>query len=412
MLYGSEIWWPGPDKPAAKHVEGERPRVTHGLSYQLNKLRIALSSAMRACIPAWKTTPIPAMQREASIPPIEIILNNNRRRHALRLGTLPTGHPLVSRILNHKPLRDRGNGTAPTTLTEVTSLASGFPRPVLYAPTYADTPLALKPKDDAAKDVMEWLNSVEPNRTVVYTDGSKTLLDDKSRIGTGYGYVLYRNNKIVHAGCRPLDKAEVFDAEAEGAAHGLLRATQLFPQDPITVCLGNAAVLHGLQGKPPDSSQHAFLQFYKAANKHNHDVSTKWSPGHMNIPGNEMADTLAKKGAHAPIPKREPTRSYVKRILRRDTRRDLSAWWIRERPNSYKHLGLMASLKPTDVLMALGRQDLHLILAARTGHGDFADYHTRFNHPDANQNCSCGKRKTPVHPLFCRKAKRAYHPGR
>lgn len=46
------------------------------------------------------------------------------------------------------------------------------------------------------------------------------------------------------------------------------------------------------------------------------------------------------------------------------------------------------------------------ILAARTGHGDFADYHERFNHEDAHLYCRCGARKSPVHFFFCRVAKR------
>ncbi|XP_077661359.1 uncharacterized protein AFUA_7G08210 [Aspergillus fumigatus Af293] len=52
--------------------------------------------------------------------------------------------------------------------------------------------------------------------------------------------------------------------------------------------------------------------------------------------------------------------------------------------------------------LRLPRHLLGRILAARTGHGDFADYHERFNHEDAHLHCRCGARKSPVHFFFCR----------
>ena len=59
----------------------------------------------------------------------------------------------------------------------------------------------------------------------------------------------------------------------------------------------------------------------------------------------------------------------------------------------------------------LKRPLLGRLLAARTGHGDFADYHERFNHEDAYLLCGCGSRKSPLHFFFCYKGKRrASHP--
>jgi len=41
------------------------------------------------------------------------------------------------------------------------------------------------------------------------------------------------------------------------------------------------------------------------------------------------------------------------------------------------------------------------LLAARSHHGDFEQYHTTFQHEGADQKCRCGARKTPVHPFTC-----------
>jgi hypothetical protein len=51
--------------------------------------------------------------------------------------------------------------------------------------------------------------------------------------------------------------------------------------------------------------------------------------------------------------------------------------------------------------LELTRETLHRLLAARSGHRDFAEYHERFEHEDAVLECSCGKRKAPEHLLLC-----------
>ncbi|KAK1952021.1 hypothetical protein LY78DRAFT_594489, partial [Colletotrichum sublineola] len=72
----------------------------------------------------------------------------------------------------------------------------------------------------------------------------------------GYGYAIYVGRNLIHCGCRPLLKAEVFDVEAEGAWAGLCAAIRLATPDThaITVCLDNYAVIYCLDGAPSISS--------------------------------------------------------------------------------------------------------------------------------------------------------------
>ena len=88
--------------------------------------------------------------------------------------------------------------------------------------------------------------------------------------------------------------------------------------------------------------------------------------------------------------------------LARQRRQDLvEEWWSQNAPDAYRALGLMMRRrKPPE--LRLPRKLLHKLLAARTGHGDFAAYHRRFNHPDANLLCHCGQEKSPIHFLRCR----------
>lgn len=49
--------------------------------------------------------------------------------------------------------------------------------------------------------------------------------------------------------------------------------------------------------------------------------------------------------------------------------------------------------------LSIPRQQLGHLLAARSGHGDFAEYHRRLKREDALLMCSCGADKTPRHFL-------------
>ncbi|KAI0997939.1 hypothetical protein K3495_g10249 [Podosphaera aphanis] len=47
------------------------------------------------------------------------------------------------------------------------------------------------------------------------------------------------------------------------------------------------------------------------------------------------------------------------------------------------------------------------LLAARSGHGDFAEYHREFKHTEAEIYCSCGQEKSPEHPFSCQLLRRS-----
>ena len=51
--------------------------------------------------------------------------------------------------------------------------------------------------------------------------------------------------------------------------------------------------------------------------------------------------------------------------------------------------------------MNLNREVLGLLIAARTGHGRFADYHERFGHKEADVYCRCGQKRSRLHLFSC-----------
>ncbi|KAL7919595.1 ribonuclease H-like domain-containing protein, partial [Trichoderma austrokoningii] len=205
-------------------------------------------------------------------------------------------------------------------------------------------------------------------------------------------------------GCLP--NAEVYDAEAVGAFEAMKLARERTRQDPsineVILFLDNSAVVDGILGQTPHSSQSAYMGLRKIAKELLPGIHTKvaWVPGHKDILGNEAADKLAKEGSELPPPpSRTATIMHIKRLARSERNRRRELDWDRNRPPYYKRWRLDAPLKPPE--LQLPRSILHRLYAERSGHGDFVEYHERFGH-DASPACKCGEPKTQGHFVECR----------
>ncbi|KAM5344597.1 hypothetical protein ACJ41O_013132 [Fusarium nematophilum] len=248
LLYGAEAWYPGEND---EFNDGKSTRILH----LIERMHPVYMTALRATVPLWKTTPLAALHRESGLPPLKLLFESHRRRFATRLRTLDRRHPLATRT-DQKPAK------RPSRLYRTSLLALKTTRPVLL-PATPPFKLEKKGKEETTADFENWFDFLPKRDIVVFTDGSKTTA------GVGYGFAIYRDQKLLTQGAGGLRLAEVFDAEVKGALEGLKRALNLTANHTrVHVCLDNLAVVEGLLGQPSDSSQAHFLNFQSLARRH------------------------------------------------------------------------------------------------------------------------------------------------
>ena len=132
-----------------------------------------------------------------------------------------------------------------------------------------------------------------------------------------------------------------------------------------------------------------------------------WVPGNSNIEG--LTHAVQQAGLGAILPTQQNSFPYTLEGLRRRhmclNSDRLEEWWITTRPTRYATLGIDTAPR-TPKELTLPREALSRILAARSGHGDFAEYHRRFRHDDAELTCTCGRDKSPEHFFHCSRGRR------
>ncbi len=232
---------------------------------------------------------------------------------------------------------------------------------------------------------------------------------------SAWGYTLFRKGQIIGSDAGPLWGAEAYDAEILGAQKALEAAIRVAGTNPIKVLLDNSEAAQALRSVRSRSFHGIVDRFVLDCQRHQ-AVEIRWIPGHSGIEGNEKADKIAKaalkdlpddatNATHSTEVNRslKYTFASLNRFARERADDLVSSWWQENRPRDYMELDLkMTRKRPPE--LALPRWAYHRLIAARTGHGDFAKYHERFKHENSDGKCECGRERRPRHFAECRSA--------
>ncbi len=189
----------------------------------------------------------------------------------------------------------------------------------------------------------------------VYSDGS--LLNDRA----GGAFCIFRGESLLGQGQIGLGElATVYDAEVLAATAGLEAALGNYMTrfaTNIAICLDNEeAAIRLHDNRPTETSANAFAHFERLRHEwaareragcaRPGVVEIRWVPGHRNIPGNELADRLAKAACSLPPDNKEATLAAARRLLKDRYISALKSHWDTNAPHRYQDLEIPAQGSP------------------------------------------------------------------
>lgn len=411
MSYACAAWW-------------------NGKKVHSNTLERIQHRALRLIVAAFRTTPIKALEIEASIPPIAIALNLEKERAAIRFNKLSVSNPVIQRLPDdwrnrHPPSArpphvwtpQRRDKTIPQLqkVARLTSPNNEFVFPHLEPPwrrTTKDFDGRLHFENEAGGDKekvrdrhVELVNllSADDSHVLIYTDGSVQRIHGIRR--TGAGYAVYNEGRETITRSIGLGaKAVEYDGELAGMVLGAKAATNLAQDNAGLTHLhfftDNSSVIDALKNPKPAAGQLLIHNFTTTIHKFldddpRHSVDVSWIPSHMEIDGNTRADELAKAGAamasHMPF---AGTTAHARQAAKERLLRDWTRQWKAAPKTGHFAISdrIPPAMKPTPHFRKLDgkREVFGRLVQCRTGHGYSGEYYRRFV-PTESTQCQCGE---------------------
>jgi hypothetical protein len=103
-------------------------------------------------------------------------------------------------------------------------------------------------------------------------------------------------------------------------------------------------------------------------------ITVQWVPGHTDVPGNTLADKLAKNSTLEKPPTYYNTfLSYLKRVTPAAKMQELGDWWMPYPGKGKTYVGPFCTT-PDNIFTCGNRQFISTVTQLRTGHGYFRSY--------------------------------------
>ena len=246
--------------------------------------------------------------------------------------------------------------------------------------------------------------SYPENYIQIYTDGSA----DKGTTNAGYGARIEYVDQACEEISEPCgDLCSNYEAEAFAIEAALQQVKETFSRNPNKI--GDCVIFSDARScleaiKTQEFKNKAIrdLAIHLSSFLEDHRITLvlQWIPSHCNIPGNERADILAKRGASKEQPIKPVSQTTAKQIIKSKCKVEWQNTWTRSEKGRamFKYIP-----KPNkkDPINSLKRKDQVIIFRLRTTHVQLNAHLNRItkDHPPA---CPlCGYREETVnHFLF------------
>ena len=127
-----------------------------------------------------------------------------------------------------------------------------------------------------------------------------------------------------------------------------------------------------------------------------------WSEGRQDVPTSPGIKSSQSRSANLPL---QLHTSQMSAAGARRWARTLADQKFSSYQNSlplHQRLRLSHAGSQPSTELRLPQKNLARLLAAQSGHGNFAAHHARFHHIEAKKRCRCGALTTPTHFYYCR----------
>ncbi|XP_071044562.1 uncharacterized protein [Parasteatoda tepidariorum] len=278
----------------------------------LNKLEKVQLSAARIITGLKRSCPSEIVLYEADLQPLNFRRQANLVKYYNKLSSLDQGN-LTAIYLNNWTCNQRLKKNSPFSHVKSQLLIAENIEP-LYLHSNLSTCLDLSnvsfheslptmlDKKDCVPDFLrqlslEIINKIPPNDIKIFSDGSK--MDRQT--GSGVFIETPRENYTLHQ--RNPDFCSVFRSELIAIDRGLEKILSEGHLGNTWILSDSRSSIQHLKNWAliGDKTSFSILQKVKLISQQ-HEVHFQWIPSHVDIHGNELADTLAKKGLDHPVP--------------------------------------------------------------------------------------------------------------
>jgi ribonuclease HI len=396
--YGSPIWW-------------------RGQALFKKPLQALQNLGLRKILGVFKTAPIVPMEVEAALQPPGIRLNTSLRKFASRVLKLAPWHPInqelasLSDTPSSKPIAQLERIKA--SIQDLVDSADLEPlQHFKYPPWNRVTPYTVEISSLSKEVAAQVHNSnlhLGKDDFTIYTDAS--AIPGESSRGVGVGIVVLNDSQqIVYQETLNLgDSQLVYDGELEGTTRAVEFASKVAEQgQSYYIYSDNQAGLHRLKipsDNPGQACQIRASQAAELANSKGATISINWVPGHTDVYGNELADSLAKAATKL-APSTDKTSfavlgSRARKVSTKEWESVLDQYdkQPNQNPATYKKQFPWQLRTKIQIPQGTKRELASSFYQLKLSHGYIKSYLHRIGRAESDL-CRCGKRETTEHLLL------------